>query len=67
MQLCSYAALPCATCRLRNRIGESFAALAAAIQQDEFFLVRAQHDFDFETVRQTAAFERWAATFEQTR
>ena len=52
---------------LRNRIGESFAALAAAIQQDEFFLVRAQHDFDFETVRQTAAFERWAATFEQTR
>ena len=46
---------------LRNRVGEAIAALAKSVQQDEFFLVRALHDFDFETVRQSAEFDRLVA------
>lgn len=42
----------------RNRLGESLAALSAAAEQDEFFLTRAQQDFDFNTVCQSAEFER---------
>jgi tetratricopeptide (TPR) repeat protein len=42
----------------RNRVLDAVAFLAHAAQQDDFFLSRAQHDFDFDTVRQTPEFTR---------
>lgn len=45
----------------RNRIGECVAAIAEAAHCDEFFLSRALHDFDFDTVRQSPEFTHMTA------
>jgi len=42
----------------RNRVVDSVAYLADAARQDELFLDRAEHDFDFDTVRRTPEFSR---------
>ncbi|MCX7421909.1 MAG: hypothetical protein NT013_20500 [Planctomycetia bacterium] len=42
----------------RNRILDAVASLVDAARQDDFYLTRTQHDFDFEAVRQTPEFAR---------
>ncbi len=42
----------------RNRIVQTVSTLSLAARQDEAFLDRARHDFDFATVRQSVDFQR---------